>query len=288
MVYNEIVACVASKIGSLQNPNIPAEMQLGDFLSVLWSSIDYVSTRYGCPFRPNDREKFLVSSLTEIFPDYKDQFLHFADTNYKALIGHRSEAVHDCLWCNPLGGWTILQVPESGNVRGSIIVIAKPDEFFRGLTMELPIGASASLISNVREKEILLTDQQMTKRLQKIERQFATAWHALEEQSLQLDSSMRSSLQGQLRSGLDAEPSSGIRPLRLSQLQGSPIAWEEGLEQCLTLQRQYQEVLRKRATASPHFQSEYRYLQWFPRSEGLRLLMGTNEEVREALIRALS
>jgi hypothetical protein len=182
-IFDEIIASVASQL-TLKNKTVssPLQCDIGSFLSILWTAIEEISVKHGHK-RPTKKERFLLNALVELFPNYKDQFFHFADAGWKLMVDNKNEAVHFCLWRNPLGDWTVLSLPESGDTFEA--GRTDTDRFFRSMRLVCHGGASASLISTIHRTDLLRRNRKMTQKLQKIERQGTGKRHSLEEGSRQ-------------------------------------------------------------------------------------------------------
>ena len=265
-IFDEIIASVTAQIAVKNTtPSSSLQCDVGSFLSILWSAIEEISVRYGHK-KPTRKERFLLNALVELFPNYKDQFFHFADTGWKPMVGNKNEAVHFCLWKNPLGDWTVLCLPESGDTfeAGG----RDAERFFNTMRLEPHGGTSASLISKIHNKTRVCGNRKTAQRLQKIERQFAEKYRALEEESRQLPEFLLS----QLTPDLDGTTPLGSPQTEQLPIQQVPPKLESALKECRALRQQYQRIIQDRATKPDSLPQAYRYRQWFPESKVAQFL----------------
>lgn len=289
-VYSQIVDLFHSKFLSKKHTSFDSLSQcdIESFLTILWSAIQSVATQHGAaPIKV--WHGFLISALISLFPDYNEQFLYFADSNWREDLHGMSEKKLLCFWYNPFGEWTLLSMPESDTISSILVYEASQAiKFKHTWSLRERRGISPDLLSKIRQKELLLTDRKMVRKLQKIEYQFIEKWSVFKKASSQLQEDLRQSLRSQLDLKSEEETPPGTHLMELPSIQKAPQEWRSALEECLVLRQQYQKLLKDRSIDPTMPRCEYRYMQWFPTSSVTRLLMDSEGSLLEEVTEALS
>lgn len=224
----------------------------------------------------------LIRSLAALLgPAWKNHFIYFADTNHRTFIAGKSQAMNYVFWFDPTtSSWDIASIPESGTLAAAIpFGYLGRNAFFRSLTA-FPSGGP--LIREAHQKTLLQLDRKTNSTMQKLEREFANAWHSLEQETAQLKSTDRSVVVEELSALLDVEIPEGTQQHDYPPLEHAPQPWKDAFERCLEVRQRYERTVEESALKYEAAGAEFRITP-LSTSTPLPHLRSSEEEFRHAV-----
>jgi hypothetical protein len=271
-IYDSMVRLIDEKF-MLMNKQ---KCSIRDFLVVAWSVLE--ETRNSCdpshPFKENAETLFILRSLIEFRgPEYKDQLIHFADTNWQAIVRGKNQALHYCFWFDPVHrSWEVIDVTETGEVQSNIG--KESQNFFEQLKVHTGIDP---LSRELHQKKLLEFNRKTTVLLQKLERQFVESWQALKAETAVLKERGWQGVSMGVTPMEDDLPE-GTEASEFPPVEDAPEQWLKLFNRCHEIREQYAEVVKSRIRKSASPQDEFRYTP--PTGASLQHLMSTEQDFR--------
>jgi hypothetical protein len=281
-IYGMIITVIDRRFGSST-----AQCSVTKFLAAAWNVCIEVSKKMSPqgPLSEKLKTRFFLSSLLAILgPSYKDQLIHFADTNWRSVVNGKNQADQYCFWFDPIvQEWEVVLVSESGD---PVSDTARENPSF---LQELQIQPSiSSLTSKISHKELLHIRRKISNRLQKTERDFVASWHELKRLSSELELQQRGIIEEQLSCGMNVEIPPGAVIREFFPLKGIPEPWNRAFDQCMNFRQQFGSIIKEQIQKFAAYGAEYRYTNLFTESGVWPLLMANEEDFRRGVIDSLA
>jgi hypothetical protein len=266
---DDVLRGILTKIQDRYPPGSP-QITMKEFLQEVWKILAEEYAQHVSKLLPQSfQQQFLLSCLSKLIPGYSQHFIHFADTNWVATVGDRSEAVHGCFWFDPIHEqWEIIRASERG---------ASPFPWgslsFSGLAEGLQVYPLTEPIrEQFQQKRLLELDRKTVHTLQKIERGFSDAWHRLEHET----------------KNLKPEELKQIYEQGTLHVDRAPPQWREAFQLCETLRSDYEKVLKRRMQEEASSGDGFRYSHLWSSNRSFHVLAGGEEQFQQAVIEELT
>lgn len=243
--YNELVEGIREYF---MNKNIE-KCSMRQFLPIAWEIFQKLRNKYDLR-RPLQqyKEAFYFITTKEIFPDYKNGLLYFADSNYQSFIEGCGYNEYYCFLFNPINRkWAVVRALETGDISN---VEQSRNKFISSLLLQTTIAPIARM---GQERELMSVVRKTLKKSSLIQRKFATAWSVLTKELGTLsDKDRRDALGVILENPSHPHASKPLEPLK---------KWKAAFAQCISLRKTYTDLLQEYSQMAPSEAYQYKVTQ---------------------------
>lgn len=230
--------------------------------------------------KAEDKACFFACLSSLLGPEYLHQFIHFADTNHRAWVGDDIERLQYMFWFDPRDSkWDIVEVPESDRIELPVLVPFVNPKFWETLVVQPNIEVVSKAL---QQKAILALEQKAISAFQKVEREFANSWKALEQETAKLKPEDRTLVRDELILPIDEEMSEATL-LEFPPFKQAPEEWKNAFAKCQEVRKKYVGLLELSAKRSKDVEEAFRLTHILTSSSSLPNLINSEEEFRYAV-----